>query len=76
LDKINTYTTSEGEDEDKNYGEKYLHLGKKVDMKGVEESLPLGVRVRIRLRKKGELLQKNDYSCVVVLLRLKASARK
>ncbi len=41
-----------------------------VDMKGVEKSLPLGVRIRM-MRKKGELSQKNGYSCIVVLLRLK-----
>jgi hypothetical protein len=35
---------SKGKAEDKDNGEKYLHLGKKVDMKGVEESLPLGMR--------------------------------
>ncbi len=34
-DKINIYTMSEGTDEDKDYGEKFLHLGKKVDIKGV-----------------------------------------
>jgi hypothetical protein len=76
LDKINIYTTSKGEDEDKDDSEKYLHIGKKVDMKGGEESLPLGVRIWMRLREKGELSQKNDYSCVVVLLRLKISAPK
>jgi hypothetical protein len=58
LDKINTYTMSKGKDEDKDYSERYLHLGKKVDMKGVEESLPLNVRIGMRLRKKKELLQK------------------
>jgi hypothetical protein len=75
LDKINTYMTSKGKDEDKDNGEKYLHLGKKVDMKGVEESLPLGVKIRM-MREKGELLQKNGYSCVVVLLTSKTSAWK
>jgi hypothetical protein len=45
LENINIYTMSKSEDEDKDYGKKYLHLGKKVDMKGVEESLPLGVRI-------------------------------
>jgi hypothetical protein len=74
LDKINLYTTSTGKNEEKDYGGKYLHLGKKVDMK-VEESLPLGVRIRM-MREKGELSQKNYYSCVVVLLRLKTSAWK
>ncbi len=58
LDKTNIHTTSEGKDEDKDYGEKYLHLGMQVDMKGVEESLPLGVRIQMRLREKGELLPK------------------
>ncbi len=38
LEKINIYTTTKGKDEDKDYGEKYLHLGKKFDMKRVEES--------------------------------------
>ncbi len=70
LDKIIIYTTSDGKDEDKDYGEKYLHLGKKVDMKGVEESLPLGVSFRMRRSAQGEPLQKNDYNCIVVLLRL------
>ncbi len=55
--KINIYTTSQGKDEDEDYGENYLHLGKKVDIKGVEESLTLGVRIWI-MREKGELLQK------------------
>jgi hypothetical protein len=72
-DKINVYTTSEGKDEDKVYGEKYLYLGKKVDMKGVEESLPLGVRIWM-MREKGELLLKKNYSCIVMLLRLETSA--
>jgi hypothetical protein len=57
LDNINIYTMSKGKDEDKDYGEKYLHLGKKVDMKGVEESLPLGVRIRM-MREKEKLPQK------------------
>ncbi len=57
LDKINIYTTSKGKDEDKDYSEKYLHFGKKVDMKGVEKSLPLGVRIQMRLMEKGELSQ-------------------
>jgi hypothetical protein len=74
LGEINIYTTSESKDEDKDYSDKYLHLGKKVDMKGMEESLLLGVRIRMRLREKGELSQKNNYSCIVVLLRLKTSA--
>ena len=74
-EKINIHTTSECKDEDKDYSDKYLHIGKKVDMKRVEESLPLGVRIRMRLREKGELLKKK-YSCVIVLLRLKISAPK
>ncbi len=44
-------------------------------MQRVEESLPLGVRIWM-MRKKGELLQKNSYSCVIMLLRLKTSAWK
>ena len=76
MDNINIYTMSKGKDEDKDYGEKYLHLGKKVDMKGVKDSLPLGVRIWMRLREKGELLQKTNYSCIVVLLRSKTSAQK
>ncbi len=75
MDEINIHTMSKGEDKNKDYGEKYLHLGKKVNMKGVEESLPLGVRIRM-MGEKGELLQKNNYSCLVVLLRLKTSAQK
>ncbi len=75
MDKINIHTTSKGKDEEEDNGKEYLHLGKKVDMKGVEKSLPLGVRIWM-MREKGELSQKNDYSCVVVLLRLKTSARK
>jgi hypothetical protein len=47
-DEIDIYTASKGKNEDKHHGEKYLHLGKKVDMKGVKESLPLGVRIRMR----------------------------
>ncbi len=50
-----TYTP--WEDEEKDNGEKNLHPGKKVDMKGVEESLPLGVRIQM-IREKGELSQK------------------
>ena len=57
MDEIKIYTTSKGKDEDKNYGGKSLHLGRKFDMKGVEESLPLGVRIQM-MREKGELLQK------------------
>ncbi len=68
-DNINIYT------EDKDNGEKYVHLGKKADMKGVEKSLLLGVRIQM-MREKGELSQKNNHSCIVVLLRLKISARK
>jgi hypothetical protein len=69
LDEINIYTTSKGKDEDRDFGEKYLHPGEKVDMKGVEESLPLGVRIRMRRSAQGEPLQKTHYSCVFVLLR-------
>jgi hypothetical protein len=50
-----TYTPQKDGDEDN--GEKYLHLGKKVDMKGAKESLPLGVRIQM-MREKGELSQK------------------
>jgi hypothetical protein len=57
LDKINIHTTNKGKDVDEDYGEKYLHLVKKVDMKGMEESLALGVRIQM-IREKGELLQK------------------
>jgi hypothetical protein len=39
---------SEGKDVDEDDGEKYLHIGEKVDMKGVEESLLLGVRIWMR----------------------------
>jgi hypothetical protein len=42
----------------KDYGEKYVHLGKKVDIKGVEESLPLGVRIQMRRSAQGEPSQK------------------
>jgi hypothetical protein len=74
-DKV-IYTTSKGKDEDKDYGEKYFYLGKKVDTKGVEESLPLGVRIRMRRSAQEKPLQKKDDSCVVALLRLKTSAQK
>ncbi len=75
-DKINIYTMSKGKDEDKDDGEQYLHLGKKVDMKEVKESLPLGVRIRMRRSGQGQPPQKNNYSCIGVLLRLKTSAWK
>jgi hypothetical protein len=75
LEKIYVYTTSKGKDEDRDYGEKYLQLGKKVDMKGVEVSLPLCVKIQM-MREKGELLQNDNYSCIVMLLRLKTSAWK
>ena len=67
---------SKGKDEDKDDGEQYLHLGKKVDMKGVTESLPLGVRIWMRRSAQGQLSQNNNYSCVGVLLRLKTSVWK
>jgi hypothetical protein len=70
LDKINIYTMSKGKDEDNNYGEKYIHLGKKFNMKGVEESLPLDVRIWMRRSVQEEPLQKIHYSCVFMLLRL------
>ncbi len=69
-DKINIYTTSKGKDEDKDYGEKYLHHVKKVDMKGVEESLPLGARIRM-MRKKGELLQKKQLQLRCCVIKIK-----
>jgi hypothetical protein len=70
LDEIKIYTTSKGNDEDKNYGGKSLHLGKNVDMKGVEESLPLGVRIRM-MRKKGELLQKKQLQLRCCVIKIK-----
>jgi hypothetical protein len=70
LDEINIYTTSKGKDEDKDYGEKYIHLGKKFNMKGVEEFLPLDVRIWMRRIAQGEPSQKIHYSCVVLLSRL------
>jgi hypothetical protein len=70
VDEINIYTTSKGKDEEEDYGKKYLQLGKKVDMKGVEESLPLGVRIRM-MREKGELLQKKQlkFCCCVIKIK-------
>ncbi len=53
MDKINIYTTSKGKDEEKDYRDTHLHIGKKIDVKWVEESLPLGVRIWMRLREKG-----------------------
>jgi hypothetical protein len=57
-------------DEDKNNGEKYLHPGKTVDMKGVEESLLLGVRIQM-MREKGELSQKKclQLRCHVIKIK-------
>ncbi len=71
LDKILIYTTSKGKEEDKDYGEKYLHLGKKVDMKRVEESLLLGVRIQMRLREKGELSQKKQLQLCHHVIKIK-----
>ena len=47
---------------------------KKVDMKGVEESLPLGVRIWMRLREKRELLPKKGLQlrCHVIKIRFSA----
>jgi hypothetical protein len=60
---------SKGKDEDKDDGEEYLHIGKKVDMKGAEDSLLLGVR--IQMRKKREVLQKKQLQlcCCVIKIR-------
>ncbi len=70
LDEISMYTTGKGEDEDEDYGEKYLHLGKQVDMKGVEESLLLGVRIRM-MREKGELSQKKQVQLCHHVIKIK-----
>jgi hypothetical protein len=61
---------SKVEDEDKDYGEKYLRFGKKVDMNGVEESLPLGVRIQM-MREKGELLQKKQLQLCSPVMKIK-----
>jgi hypothetical protein len=71
LDKINIDTTSKDKDEDKDISEKFLHLGKKIDMKGVEESLLLGVRFWMRRSAQGKPLQKKQLQlhCCVIKIR-------
>ncbi len=73
MEKINIYTTSKGEDEDEDYGENYLHLGKQVDMKGVEESLLLGMRI-LMMREKGELFQEKQLQLCCHGIKIQTSA--
>ncbi len=49
---------------------------KKFDMKGVEESLPLGVRIWMRLREKRELLPKKGLQLRRHVIKIKISAWK
>ena len=62
---------SKGEDDGKDYSEKYLHPGKKVDMKGVEESLPLGVKIRMRRSAQGEPSQKKQLQLCCHVIKIK-----
>ncbi len=59
LDEFNIYTTSKGEDEDKDDVEEYFHIGEKVDVEGAEKWYRLGERILGMKKKRREPLKKS-----------------
>ncbi len=62
-----TFTTNKGEDEDKDDGKVYLHIGEKVDMEGAEKRYWLGERILGIKKKRRELDEDKDDSKVYLL---------